>query len=609
MKNKPCFWAWVLASCLFSGRLSAQIMASNPVIWGDAPDPDIVRVGDTYYMSSTTMHMCPGVPIMKSKDLVNWELVNYAYSIMVNNDAFNLANGKNAYSGGSWASSISYNKGTYYVTTASFTTGKTYVYKTADIEKGPWTTTILNTVYYDQSLFFDDDGKVYVVHGHDDLQLTELTADASAAKQGGVNKIIVPKASSIAGPNINLTAEGTHIQKIDGWYYVSGICWPAGKPRTQLLFRSKTITGPYEGKVVFQATNGSSQGEYIDTPTGKWYALFHHDFGSVGRSPDVIPVTWKDGWPTIGVNGQVPATLDIPKGAGTLTGIISSDEFSLAPPLKLQWQWNHNPQNNYWSLTQRKGYLRLTNERTDPHVLQTTNTLTQRSFGPQCSGYVSLDVSGMKDGDYAGLLALQNRYGYVGVKMSGTSKSIVMVTATADATPTEVANVPISQNTVYLRIDMDFRNKTDKATFFYSLNGTTWKAIGSTLQMTFDLKHFVGYRYGLFTYATKSAGGYADFDFFRIAGNINDAIVTDLLEEENEVGSALPTVFPNPFEGSLHLQYTGEYTYKVHDLTGKLITQGVASGEAFLGEELESGTYLLSIQNGGNSYSTKIHKR
>jgi beta-xylosidase len=514
----------LLVLCLFTSHLFAQ-NATNPILYTDVPDPDFVRVGDTYYMSSTTMYFNPGVPIMKSKDLVNWELVNYCYPIMASTDALNLNNNAEAYSGGTWASSINYYKGTFYVSSFSYTTGRTYIYKTTNIETGPWTTITLNKVYHDHSLFFDDDGKVYFAYGHDNIQLTEMKPDLTGEQPGGVNKVIINKASGVAGSSFILTAEGTRIQKINGTYYVSNICWPSGKGRTQILHKSSTIGGTYTGRVVFQSSAGSAQGEYIDRPDGKWYAMFFHDHGALGRIPDLMPVTWgTDGWPTVGVNGQVPATIDIPKGAGTLKGIIDSEEFGSATPLKLQWQWNHNPQNNFWSLSQRSGYLRLTNERTDANVLRTTNTLTQRTYGPKSTGYVAIDVSGMKDGDYAGLLALQNKYGFVGVRMEGTTKTIVQVNGMGfSGTPSQAASVPLNQNTVYLRIDCDFTNRTDKAYFYYSLNGTTWTALGSTLQMTYDLEHFVGYRFGLFTYATKSSGGYADFDFFRVGANITEA--------------------------------------------------------------------------------------
>jgi beta-xylosidase len=513
-----------LLFCFLVSEMANAQMATNPFIWSDVPDPCVIRVGNNYYMSSTTMHMSPGVPIMKSTDLVNWEVVNYCYATMANTDALNLANGANAYGKGSWASSLVYNKGTYYVSMASLTTNKTYIYKTADIENGTWTVSVINGYYHDQSIFFDDDGKVYMISGTNNIGIVELTADASAIKAGGVNKTLITNSSSVAGSSFIVQPEGSHLQKINGNYYVSLICWPNGSGRTQLVYMSSTVTGTYTGKVVLNS-NGVAQGGYVDTPAGKWYALLFQDNGSVGRSPDLVPVTWSNGWPTLGTNGKVPTTLDIPKGVGTMTGIVTSDEFSLAPPLKLQWQWNHNPQNNYWSLTQKTGYLRLTNERTDPNVLHTTNTLTQRTYGPKCSGYVALDVSGMKDGDYAGLLALQNTYGFVGVKMSGTNKTIVMGTAKGfDATASESGNVGLNQNTVYLRIDFDFTNKTDKAYFYYSLNGTTWTAIGSTLQMNYDLTHFMGYRFGLFSYATKSSGGYADFDYFRVGANITEAI-------------------------------------------------------------------------------------
>jgi len=514
----------VIALIAFSLNAANAQNDTKPIVYTDVPDPDFVRVGDTYYMSSTTMYFNPGLPIMKSKDLVNWELVNYCYPIMVNNDAMNLNGGQEAYSGGTWASSINYHNNRFYVSSFSYTTGRTYIYHTADIEKGPWTTITLNKVYHDHSILFDDNGRVFIAYGHDNIQLTELRPDLTGELPGGINKVIINKASAVAGTNFILTAEGTRIQKINGIYYVSNICWPSGKGRTQILHRSNTIDGNYEGRVVFQSSAGSAQGEYIDTPEGKWYAIFFHDHGALGRIPDLMPVTWTNGWPTIGVNGQVPATVDIPKGAGTLKGIIDSDEFSTAPPLKLQWQWNHNPNNNYWSLSSRPGFLRLTNERTDGNVLKTTNTLTQRTFGPKSTGYVALDVSAMKDGDYAGLVALQNNYGFIGVKMSGGTKTIVRAQGKGFAAAhTELASVPLNQNTVYLRLDFDFTNRVDDVHYFYSLNGTSWTAFGSKTDINFDLEHFTGYRFGLFSYATQSSGGYVDFDFFRVGANITEA--------------------------------------------------------------------------------------
>ena len=139
--------------------------AKNPIIFADVPDISIIRVGKNYYMASTTMHMTPGVPIMKSTDLVNWKLINYAYDTLADMPELNLTEGKNTYSKGSWASSLRYHNGMYYVTTFAQTTGETYIFKTKDIEKGNWQRVSFKPSFHDHSLFFDDDGKVYLIYG------------------------------------------------------------------------------------------------------------------------------------------------------------------------------------------------------------------------------------------------------------------------------------------------------------------------------------------------------------------------------------------------------------------------------------------------------------
>lgn len=485
----------------------------NPILWADVPDPDVIRVGNAFYMTSTTMHMNPGVPIMKSYDLIHWEIVNYVYDTLGDSDAQTLRNGQNEYGKGSWASSLRYHNGTYYVVFSSSTAGNTFIYKTRDIEKGPWTRSTIG-FYHDMSLLFDDDGRVYLVHGGGDIRLTELTADASAVKPGGLNQVIIPNASLVAGPNVGLPAEGAHIQKINGKYYIFLITWPQGKGRTQLVFRADRITGPYEGRVALDFA-GVAQGGIVDTPDGKWYGMLFQDHGSVGRTPFLVPVAWQDAWPVFGVNGQIPAQMPKPvPGANSNHKIVASDEFDQTR-LPLVWQWNHNPDNNLWSLTERPGFMRLKTGRTSTGILDARNSLTQRSIGPESSGRIALDVSRMKSGDYAGLAALQKNYGFVGVKMSGNSKSIIMVNGSGTA-PVEVASVPLAQNNVYFKVEMDFKNNTDKAYFYYSLDGNRWTAIGNTLQMSYTLPHFMGYRFALFNYATQSAGGYVDFDYFRI---------------------------------------------------------------------------------------------
>ena len=176
--------AIILLTAVIIEANTAQVFAQahNPIIFADVPDMSMVRVGDTYYMSSTTMHMSPGVPIMKSKDLVNWTLVNYAYDTLANVDALNLNNGKSTYGSGSWASCIRHHKGKFYVTTFAQTTGKTYIYTTKNIEKGPWKVSSIKPSYHDHTLFFDDDGRIYMIYGAGKLKMIELNADASGIK-------------------------------------------------------------------------------------------------------------------------------------------------------------------------------------------------------------------------------------------------------------------------------------------------------------------------------------------------------------------------------------------------------------------------------------------
>ncbi|MBS1726353.1 MAG: glycoside hydrolase 43 family protein [Armatimonadetes bacterium] len=488
--------------------------AKNPIIWADVPDPSIVRVGHDYYMSSTTMHMSPGVPIMKSHDLVNWKLISYAYDVLDHTDALDLRDGKNAYGKGSWASCIRYHQGTFYVSTFSFTTGKTYIYSTKSPEKGPWKKISFSPAFHDHSLFFDDDGRVYLVTGAGDIRLVELKSDLSGPKPGGVDQVIIHNASAVAGGEVGLRAEGSQMFKVNGKYYLCNITWPKGDVRTEIVHRADAITGPYEGRVMFH-DQGVAQGGMIDTPDGKWYAYLFQDHGAVGRIPFLVPMKWVDGWPVVGVDGKLPDSLDIPVGPSLgASGIVASDEIN-EKTLLLAWQWNHNPDNALWSLSARRGYLRLTTGRIDSEVVQARNTLTQRTFGPTCSGSTLLDASGLKDGDFAGLVALQGKYGFVGVRRSGDDLSVVMTSAESGK-PVEVQSVPLSVKRVYLRIDCDFRNRADLATFFYSLDGKAWNPIGVPLHMRYDLSHFMGYRFGLFNFATKTPGGSADFDWFHI---------------------------------------------------------------------------------------------
>lgn len=507
---------------LLTQLLANAQTARNPIIFADVPDLAMIRVGDTYYMSSTTMHMSPGLPIMKSTDLVNWKLIGYAYNTLASVDALNLTNGKSTYGRGSWASSLRYHNGTYYVTTFAQTTGKTYVYTTKDIENGPWKETSFSPSYHDHSLFFDDDGRTYLIYGAGKLKLLELNADASGVKPGTTEQVLIENASTPSGTGGGLPAEGSQLFKVKGKYYLFNITWPKGGMRTVVIHRADKLTGPWEGRVALQDL-GVAQGGLIDTPDGKWFAYLFRDFGGVGRIPYLVPVTWEEGWPVLGINGKVPETLALPASKGLIPGIVNSDEFTRKKgeaPLPLVWQWNHNPDNSLWSVANRKGYLRLKTGRIDTSFVQARNTLTQRTIGPESTGATALDVANLKDGDFAGLCLLQKNYGLVGVKRDNGQNAIVMVSASSGK-PVEVQRVPLSQKTVFLKAECDFKDRKDTANFFYSLDNKTWTHIGEPLKMPYTLPHFMGYRFGLFNYATQQAGGYADFDYFRIVDSIN----------------------------------------------------------------------------------------
>ncbi len=512
----------MLVSFFATNNYAQENKAKNPVIFADVPDLSIIRVGRTYYMSSTTMHMNPGVPIMKSSDLVNWTLINYAYETLEDNDdKLNLDNGKNDYGRGSWASSLRYHNGTYYVSTFSGTTGKTYIFSAKNLEKGPWKKTVLNTSYHDHSIFFDDDGKVYMVWGAGKLEIIELNNDLSAVKEE-TKGVLIENSSAPAGNNIMLNSEGSQLFKIKGKYYLFNICWPKGGMRTVVIHRADNINGPWEGKVGLQ-DQGVAQGGLIDTPDEKWFSYLFRDAGGVGRIPYLVPVKWEDGWPILGENGKVPENLDLPASKGLIPNIVNSDEFTRKSgdkELPLVWQWNHNPDNTLWSVKERKGFLRLKTARIGSSFVQAKNTLTQRTFGPESSGETLIEVSKMKEGDYAGLSLLQKEYGLIAVKIENGSKRIVMIDA-VKGIPKEIESVSLNQDKVYLKAECDFKGKTDTGKFYYSLDGKKWISIGNTIKLPYTLPHFMGYRFGLFNYATKNTGGFADFDYFHIDDKIS----------------------------------------------------------------------------------------
>lgn len=498
----------------FVGAASAATV-SNPWIYSDVPDLCIAKgEGDNYYMVSTTMHYAPGVPIMKSTDLANWRTVNYAYQTLVNNNKMNLEGGENAYGKGSWASAIRYYKGKWYILTPSYTTGKTHLYITEDIENGPFVEKQL-PFYHDPSFFMDDDGSAYVIYGGGQLSIVKLKADLSGPDGGATVLISESLRNQASGTSSYIVAlEGAHMEKVDGKYYLFGISW-FGPCRTELVFRSDKLMGGYSGKIFLQK-NGVAQGSIFQTEAGKWYAYLFRDSGGIGRIPYLMEVEWKDGWPTV-VGGAAPATLNLENEVDPGYGMVTSDDFD-GDELPLEWQWNHNPDNKNWAL--KDGKLRITTGRVDSKLYTAKNTLTQRTYGPKCTGRTLVSGKDMKDGDVAGLVALADSLGFVALEKSGNSFEVVYYEREY-----KLKSVAINGDEAYFRIDFDFTK--DRAKFYYSLNGSSWTQIGNELKLPYTLGMFVGYRFGLFNFAKKTAGGTAAFDWFKVGDNENDEIYLD----------------------------------------------------------------------------------
>lgn len=500
-----------------------QTSYTNPLIWADIPDLSITRNGEDYYLISTTMHLMPGAPIMKSKDLVHWEIVSYVFDTLNDNSKYNLLDGT-VYGRGQWASSIRYHKGKYYVLfSPNDEPYRSYLYSTTDPVNKKWELVNRLPHFHDNSLFFDDDGRVYVFYGTGDLK--ELNEDLSGIKEDGVNMKVFERDPSETG-----LLEGSQVIKHNGKYYLLMISWPKDENRRQVCYRADNITGPYEKKIIlednFAGFPYAGQGCIIDDVNDNWYGLIFQDRGGIGRVPLLMPVRWVDGWPMLGdENGKVPLvaqTLLSPYDTGKR--IVESDNFS-SSELKINWQWNHNPINDAWSLTERTGFLRLKTSRVVDNFYLAPNTISQRMEGPKSTAIMGLDVSKMKDGDVAGIAAFNGHSGLLSVLADGKKKYLSMSTNIVDLAPNnkavlgiknnDKAKIEMKKNFIYMRIDTDFNLGKDWATFYYSLDNKKWIQIGEPFKMIFDYqKLFMGTRYAIYNYATKSIGGYVDIDFF-----------------------------------------------------------------------------------------------
>ena len=500
----------------------------NPMLWADVPDPDVIRVGDTFYLVSTTMHLMPGAPVMQSKDLLNWETVGYIFDRLTDSPKYDLMEGT-AYGRGQWATSLKYHNGRFYALLAPNergATGDTYIFS-AEKAAGPWNLVSRMRHFHDCSLFFDDDGRVYVIYGTGELM--ELKPDLSDVIEG-THQHIFQREKDETG-----LLEGSRMIKHRGKYYLLMISqvYAPGRHRREVCYRADDIHGPYEKAVILQSDFGGfpyvGQGTIVDTEDGDWYGIIFQDRGGVGRVLTLSPCRWIDGWPMIGdENGKVPDTMRPLKSNQPKTAIVKPDSFD-DTSLGLHWQWNHNPVDKAWSLTERPGFLRLKTCRVVPNIFLAPNTLTQRMEGPTCSGAVTIDFSHLKDGDCAGFSAFNSDAGLLTIRKTGRKCVLEMSEQSVALSDREkavekveekvVESVELKGKTVCLRIDADFRagerGGRDLATFYYSTDGEQWTKIGSDFRLRFDWRRFfMGSKFGIFCFATKRTGGFVDVDRF-----------------------------------------------------------------------------------------------
>lgn len=463
----------------------------NPVTRLDYPDPDVIRVGDTYYMISTTMHFMPGGEILRSYDLVHWEHAAFVYERLDSTPAQRLEaapsqGAENIYGKGMWAASLRFHKGVFYVCFVANDTGKTYLYTSESIE-GSWEKHQIEGFYHDCSLLFDGD-KVYIAYGNRDIYITQLNAELTAPLAGGLHRLAVSDAG-----NPMLGYEGAHFYKINGKYYLFFIHSLRDRwMRTEACFVADSIDGEFTGGDVLAddrgyCGQGVAQGGIVDTPDGKWYAVLFQDHGAVGRIPVLIPVIWEAGYPvfgekehgaasdenvtdgeggpehgteisetagcgnnTAGTDSKIPRQFEVPSPCGKTDyryePLVQSDDFKKVPGLsekeerrrygcfglKSVWQFNHEPDLKLIRQDTQRGVLWIKTGKICQSLLQAPNILTQRMLFPRCAGEVTVDTSALKVGDYAGICALQGCYGMAAVTRRDDGFYIVMRGRTAE---------------------------------------------------------------------------------------------------------------------------------------------------------------------------------
>lgn len=513
---------------------------TNPIINADYPDPDIIRVGDDYYMVSSSFVAMPGIPICHSKDLINWRIIGHAYDSITFRPQYRMENEKTAYSRLCWAPSIKYHQGIYYIGVNIADDG--FVMFKSSRPEGPYSMHKFNKRLYDPGFFIDDDGKKYVTHGKTKIFLTRLKDDATDVLDPDDNGTLI-----ITAPQgYEYLFEGCHTYKRNGWYYIFN---PAlGYNGVQMISRSRNLWGPYETKVLIDddinyADAGVHQGGYVETLEGESWAYTFQDRDYLGRCVMLYPMKWVNDWPVVGPEdrpgkGVVTFRKPLIKAKQEITYPQHSDDFN-STRLAQVWEFNHVPRKDKWSLTDRPGYFRIYSQYAKGFEWA-RNSLTQKVSGPYSIGTAALDLSGLQEGDFAGNGIMGKTMYQLGVKKKIDGYWLEMRQGDRNG-EIVIDSLPIDSNKVYLRTEI-----TRKGTilFYYSLNNVQYERFGP--EGISNFWGFLGIRHALCCYNLNKEvmGGYADFDYFEIdsshRGNHYDAFAEiDFSQYDNRKGMKL----------------------------------------------------------------------
>jgi len=531
-----------IASCLaFSFQfLNAQTWVSdlgngtykNPILYADYSDPDAIRVGEDFFMTASSFNEAPGLPILHSKDMVNWQLVNYALPDVFPKEHF--ATPKRG--DGVWAPSIRFHKNEYYIYWGDPDFG-IYMVKTKN-PFGKWEDPILieeGKGLIDACPFWDDNGDAYMIHGW-------------AGSRAGVKSLLTIKKMNAEGTKVidkgthifdghenNPTVEGPKVYKRNGYYYIFA---PAGGVATgwQLVLRSKNIYGPYEEKIVLEQgktpTNGPHQGAWVDSGTGEDWFYHFQDVDAGGRIVHLQPMKWINDWPFMGIDndkngiGEPVLTYKKPNVGKTypIQTPPETDEFD-GKDIGLQWQWSANPNIVWYSKLANQKFLRLFSIKTPENannLWNVPNLLTQKFPSPNfvVSTKVKLTPEDATSGKTAGLVIMGTDYQSVVVtnKPDGFYLQLIRAEKAEKNNPEKVLfETKLKSNEAYLQVKVN--NPNGICQFSYSENGKKYTDIGEPFQA--KPGKWIGAKVGLYSISLKDAkrGGYADFDYFRITNN------------------------------------------------------------------------------------------